>query len=315
MKKLVILFAIFITFGTMAQSVGINADGSAADASAMLDVSSTTKGFLPPRMTNAQITAISTPAAGLIVYCTNCGPNGEMQYYNGVAWVNFSGAAAATPSFATCAVLVAPGVTKQFLCHNLGADTLLDPHVPVVGLQGAYIQWGSRGPNNTGDSRVDWQTAGNTANFAAAPTSANANAGAISGWNNTYAANGSWSATKTLNDPCPTGYRVPTSAEWMGVNSNNTASRTGTFTGGNTQYGSALHYGTDASTKLLTLPAAGRRYNTNGALTSRGNSGYYWSSTEYGTSAFNLYFDSSAVYPANSGGSRALGFSLRCIAE
>ena len=51
MKKLSILLAIFTTFATMAQSVGINTDGSTADASAMLDVKSTTKGLLPPRMT------------------------------------------------------------------------------------------------------------------------------------------------------------------------------------------------------------------------------------------------------------------------
>jgi hypothetical protein len=50
MKKLLILLAIFTTFATTAQSVGINADGSAANASAMLDVSSTAKGFLPSRI-------------------------------------------------------------------------------------------------------------------------------------------------------------------------------------------------------------------------------------------------------------------------
>ena len=41
------------------------------DASAVLTVNSTTKGFLPPRMTNAQRTAIATPAVGLMVYCTD----------------------------------------------------------------------------------------------------------------------------------------------------------------------------------------------------------------------------------------------------
>jgi uncharacterized protein (TIGR02145 family) len=95
MKKLFILFAIINTFATMAQSVGINADGSTANTSAMLDVKSTTKGLLPPRMTTTQRDAIASPAAGLIVYCTTCGANGEMQYYNGVAWINFSGAAGA----------------------------------------------------------------------------------------------------------------------------------------------------------------------------------------------------------------------------
>lgn len=43
---------------------------STANASAILDVQSTTKGFLPPRMTTAQKNAIATPAAGLVVYDT-----------------------------------------------------------------------------------------------------------------------------------------------------------------------------------------------------------------------------------------------------
>jgi hypothetical protein len=41
------------------------------NASAMLQADSTTKGFLPPRMTNAQRIAIATPAVGLMVYCTD----------------------------------------------------------------------------------------------------------------------------------------------------------------------------------------------------------------------------------------------------
>jgi len=88
MKKLIILLAIFATVATTAQSVGINADGSTANASAMLDISSTTKGLLPPRMTTTQRDAITAPAAGLMIYCTNCGINGELQVYDGTAWTN-----------------------------------------------------------------------------------------------------------------------------------------------------------------------------------------------------------------------------------
>jgi hypothetical protein len=46
-------------------------DGLLVDASAQLQVDSTTKGFLPPRMTNAQRSNISSPAVGLMVYCTD----------------------------------------------------------------------------------------------------------------------------------------------------------------------------------------------------------------------------------------------------
>ena len=81
-------------FGVQAQSVGINADGSAPNSSAGLDVNFTNKGFLPPRMTYAQKTAITSPAAGLMIWCTNCGTNGELQVYNGAAWTNLIGGAA-----------------------------------------------------------------------------------------------------------------------------------------------------------------------------------------------------------------------------
>jgi hypothetical protein len=51
--------------------------------SAILFANSTTKGFLPPRMTTTQRTAISSPAAGLVVYDTT---DNEIDYYNGTAW-------------------------------------------------------------------------------------------------------------------------------------------------------------------------------------------------------------------------------------
>ena len=67
----------------MAQSVGINTDGSTANSSAILDVSSTTKGFLPPRMTPAERDLIDSPAAGLTIYNTTLK---SVQVFNGTAW-------------------------------------------------------------------------------------------------------------------------------------------------------------------------------------------------------------------------------------
>ena len=95
MKKLFILVAIFTAVAGMAQSVGINADGSAANATAILDLKSTTKGFLPPRMTYSQRETITSPAIGLMIYCTDCG-NGEPQYYSGAEWKNMIGGTAIT---------------------------------------------------------------------------------------------------------------------------------------------------------------------------------------------------------------------------
>jgi len=85
-----------------AQSVGINNDGTSPNSKAMLDVSSTTKGLLPPRMTYAQKSAIVSPPAGLIVWCSNCGASGELQIYNGSAWTSLTaGTASGLPDAPT----------------------------------------------------------------------------------------------------------------------------------------------------------------------------------------------------------------------
>lgn len=114
MKKLFILFAITTTIATTAQSVAINTTGSAAHSSAVLDVSSTTKGFLPPRMTREQRIAITNPAVGLQVWCTDCATSGEAQVYNGTTWTNMIGGTASTsvPGAPTNAVATV-GTTQQ----------------------------------------------------------------------------------------------------------------------------------------------------------------------------------------------------------
>ncbi|MBL7903914.1 MAG: hypothetical protein JNL22_02725 [Bacteroidales bacterium] len=69
-----ILLLVTITFLTIeiyGQGVSVSETNSPPDPSAMLDVESTTKGFLPPRLTSAQRIAMLTPASGLVVYDTD----------------------------------------------------------------------------------------------------------------------------------------------------------------------------------------------------------------------------------------------------
>ena len=72
----IILILLGISFNASSQGVSINEDGSDPDASAILDVKSTDKGFLTPRMTKAQISDIIDPANGLLVFNTD-----ESRYY------------------------------------------------------------------------------------------------------------------------------------------------------------------------------------------------------------------------------------------
>ena len=91
------VFCLLMTGLVYTQSVGINDDGSTADGSAILDVKSTDKGVLVPRMTATQRGMIANPATGLIVYQTDA-PAGF--YYN-----------AGTPGAPSWVLLIAGGAT------------------------------------------------------------------------------------------------------------------------------------------------------------------------------------------------------------
>jgi hypothetical protein len=77
MKKIISILVVFISLcicmPASGQNIGINATGNAPHSSAMLDVESTTKGMLIPRMTTAQRAAIASPATGLLVFDNTTG--------------------------------------------------------------------------------------------------------------------------------------------------------------------------------------------------------------------------------------------------
>lgn len=68
-----VALSLICTCEAFSQGVAVNETGTAADSSAMLDVSSVTRGALFPRMTITERNAINSPASGLIVYNLDCG--------------------------------------------------------------------------------------------------------------------------------------------------------------------------------------------------------------------------------------------------
>lgn len=116
---------------------------------------------------------------------------------------------------------------------------------------------------------------------------------------------------KTEYDPCPEGWRVPTSAELDELNNNYSSwttddnGRSGRWFSGPNSY--------TASVPQVFFPAAGRRTYGVGNASNRGGNGYYWSSRPNSHYAYYLYFFSSLVpmhfdYRAN-------GYSVRCVHE
>jgi hypothetical protein len=86
-------YAFITVFGRPANDFAITSTGSIGigtslpNASARLQIDSTTQGFLPPRMTSAQRNLIGTPATGLVVYNTT---DNRLSVFNGTSWVNLA---------------------------------------------------------------------------------------------------------------------------------------------------------------------------------------------------------------------------------
>jgi len=97
MKKATIIAAIIslqiTAYNLLAQNIGINATGIAPDAGAMLDISSTNKGLLIPRVNITNLAAIApivgSTTTSMLVYNTNATTGQGYYYWNGATWVRF----------------------------------------------------------------------------------------------------------------------------------------------------------------------------------------------------------------------------------
>jgi len=84
MKKFYLIFVILLLNSSLLFSqIAINADGSAPDHSAMLDVKSTDRGLLIPRISTLDRNQIPSPATGLMIYNTT---TNQFNFYNGSYW-------------------------------------------------------------------------------------------------------------------------------------------------------------------------------------------------------------------------------------
>jgi len=94
MRKVGAIFVFFISLcwktHVLSQGMAINSSGTSADTGAMLDVNSTNKGILIPRL-DYSTRPLTGVANGMLAFITANGPDGNnaFYYFNGTAWVRF----------------------------------------------------------------------------------------------------------------------------------------------------------------------------------------------------------------------------------
>jgi uncharacterized protein (TIGR02145 family) len=300
MRQIIILIFVAMGFnGIIAQS-GINT--TTPDTSAILDVFSTDKGFLPPRLTTSQRDAIATPAAGLTIYNTtvNC-----LQWWNGTYWYDGCTTQALIAQYPSGTVFCGSGPTtivdvpnpvtdKFWMDRNLGAIQAATSSTDAASYGDLY-QWGR------GSDGHQCRTSTNTALNATVDTDTPPHGdfiivdGSPFDWRSPQN-NNLWQGVSGINNPCPSGYRLPTEAELD-------AERTSWIT----------NNATGAFASPLKLPMAGFRFFNNGSLGNAGASGDYWSSTVSSTSALSLVFTIDSAFMFND--IRAYGCPVRCIKD
>jgi hypothetical protein len=92
MKQLFLAAALLVIGFSNAQ-VKIGDNPTTMNPASLLELESTTQGFLPPRMSKSQMNLIGspgTPALGMQVWCIDCSTMGEQRVYNGTAWTILS---------------------------------------------------------------------------------------------------------------------------------------------------------------------------------------------------------------------------------
>ncbi len=302
MKKTtqLLLAIILIISNSLTAQVSVNTDGSSPDASAMLDVKSTNMGFLVPRV--ADTNAISSPAEGLQIYdlSSHC-----MRYYNGSEW------SACMGGVWTCGdALVDSRDGQSYATIQIGTQCWMAENLNIGTIAYTYF-----GDNQSDNDTIEKFCFFNDISYC------NAYYGGLYQWNEMM----QYDTTEGIQGICPTGWHIPTDAEWcvleQEVDSTITCSSTGTRGidgGGKLKYPGTAHWqspntGATNSSGFTALPAGD--WSLEYGFVDLTASTSIWSSNGYGLGAWSRGLGKSHAQVIRGYASQAYGFSVRCVRD
>jgi len=293
-------------FGTHNVAVRWKADGkvgigtSSPNSSAQLEVNSTTKGFLPPRMSTTQMNAISSPTAGLMIYNTTVN---SIWCYNGSSWKNMfsnDGESCGTISYDGQTYQTVIIGTQCWMAENLNIGTRIDGS-------------GNQSNNNTIEKYCYDNSTSNCDTY-----------GGLYQWDEMM----QYVTTEGVQGICPTGWHLPSDEEWKTMEMHLGMSQAqadgtgwrGTDEGGKLKETGTTHWvspntGATNTSGFTALPGGYR--DTTGNFSDLGNYGYWWSATASGSTVAwhrNLFYHFDEVYRTIYD-DKENGFSVRCLRD
>jgi uncharacterized protein (TIGR02145 family) len=267
--------------------------------SAQLELSSSSKGFLIPRMTSSERNLIVNPANGLQIYNIS---TGCLNYFNLNAWYEVCGNEDLSSRYSSGTIfcsnnptqiidVINPYTGKTWMDRNLGANQVATSKTDAAAYGDLY-QWG-RG-NDGHQCRTSPSSSTLSSNDVPGHNFFIFNTNPVSNWRSIQN-NNLWQGVNGVNNPCPKGYRIPTSTEflsefstWISDNSNG------------------------AFVSILKLTMAGYRGSSNASLLNINSQGYYHTSTVSSNNVMTVTF-SNTSFSSSTTTQRASGMSVRCI--
>ncbi len=292
-----ICFAMIVS--SMTAQVGIGTTNP--DSSAALEISSTDKGLLLPRISNNDILSISNPVEGLMIYNTT---TNKLNFYNGSSWIDSDGWSWScgddildvrdSKSYTT--VLIG---TQCWMAENLNIGTLIT------------------GTSNQTDNATIEKYCYNDNLSSECDTY-----GGLYQWNEMM----DYVTTESTQGICPSGWHLPSDAEWCTLNN---YVDVGTISCSSTGW-----VGTDAGGNLKETGISHWNFPNTGAINSSGFTGtpggyrtpaplftninthtHIWSSTVDNGSAWDRGMNNTKAQVSRSSLSQSYGFSVRCLMD